>query len=389
MTENWSIKMKVNIELQPALKDRTGVGWYVYEVVKHLPKGKIKIPGTIFNFLKRRNDTEIIKDLDINISSFYLLPYRVYLYLTKKFNIPYNYFFRPKADLYHFMGYIVPYSIKGKVILTVYDLVVELFPETMEEKNRELLRKEMQRSIKRADHIITISNSAKAELINVLGVNAENIDIISPGVDYDVFNARINDEMKSKTKQKYDLPDEYILYLGTLEPRKNISSLIKAFIKLKKEKKISEKLVIAGKKGWNYENIYKIIYENNFKDEIIFTGYVDESDKPAIYQLSKLFVFPSLYEGFGIPVLESMASGVPVIVSNTSSLPEVVGDAGILVDPQKVEDIEAAIYKVLTNEKLRTELIEKGLEQSKKFTWETSAGKLYEIYDKVVKGEKL
>ena len=237
MTENWSIKMKVNIELQPALKDRTGVGWYVYEVVKHLPKGKIKITGTIFNFLKRRNDTEIIKDLDINISSFYLLPYRVYLYLTKKFNIPHNYFFRPKADLYHFMGYIVPYSIKGKVILTVYDLVVELFPETMEEKNRELLRKEMQRSIKRADHIITISNSAKAELINVLGVNAENIDIISPGVDYDVFNARINDEMKSKTKQKYDLPDEYILYLGTLEPRKNISSLIKAFIKLKKEKK--------------------------------------------------------------------------------------------------------------------------------------------------------
>ena len=116
---------------------------------------------------------------------------------------------------------------------------------------------------------------------------------------------------------------------------------------------------------------------------------MDESDKPAIYQLSKLFVFPSLYEGFGIPVLESMASGVPVIVSNTSSLPEVVGDAGILVDPQKVEDIEAAIYKVLTNEKLRTELIEKGLEQSKKFTWETSASKLYEIYDKVVKGEKL
>ena len=381
--------MKVNIELQPALKDRTGVGWYVYEIVKHLPKGKIKITGTIFNFLKRRDDTEVIKGLDINISSFYLLPYRIYLFLIKTFNIPYNYFFRPKADLYHFMGYIVPYSIKGKVILTVYDLVVELFPETMEEKNRELLRKEMRRSIKRADHIITISNSAKSELVNVLGISEEKIDIISPGVDYDIFNTRVNAETKSRVKHKYSLPDEYILYLGTLEPRKNISTLIKAFIKLKKEKKITEKLVIAGKKGWNYENIYKIIYKNNFENEIIFTGYVDENEKPAIYQMSKLFVFPSLYEGFGIPVLESMASGVPVIVSNTSSLPEVVEDAGILVDPQKVEDIEISIYKVLTNEKLRTELIEKGLEQSKKFTWETSASKLYKIYDKVAKGEKL
>ncbi len=381
--------MKVNIELQPALKDRTGVGWYVYEIVKHLPKGKIKITGTIFNFLKRRDDTEVIKGLDINISSFYLLPYRIYLFLIKTFNIPYNYFFRPKADLYHFMGYIVPDSIKGKVILTVYDLVVELFPETMEEKNRELLRKEMRRSIKRADHIITISNSAKSELVNVLGISEEKIDIISPGVDYDIFNTRVNAETKSRVKHKYSLPDEYILYLGTLEPRKNISTLIKAFIKLKKEKKITEKLVIAGKKGWNYENIYKIIYKNNFENEIIFTGYVDENEKPAIYQMSKLFVFPSLYEGFGIPVLESMASGVPVIVSNTSSLPEVVEDAGILVDPQKVEDIEISIYKVLTNEKLRTELIEKGLEQSKKFTWETSASKLYKIYDKVAKGEKL
>ena len=381
--------MKVNIELQPALKDRTGVGWYVYEVVKHLPKDKIKITGTIFNFFKRRDDTEVIKDLNVSISTFYLLPYRAYLFLTKKFNIPHNYFFRPKADLYHFMGYIVPYNIKGKVILTVYDLVVELFPETMEEKNRELLRKEMHRSIKRADHIITISNSAKEELVKILGINEDKIDIVSPGVNYDIFNARINTDIKKIVKQKYNLPDEYILYLGTLEPRKNISSLIKAFINLKKEKKILEKLVIVGKKGWNYENIYKIIHDNNMEDEIIFTGYVDENEKPAIYQMSKLFVFPSLYEGFGIPVLESMASGVPVIVSNTSSLPEVVEDAAILVDPQKVKDIETSIYKVLTNKELRIELIEKGLKQSKKFTWENSANKLCEIYDKVVKGEKL
>ena len=382
MTENWSIKMKVNIELQPALKDRTGVGWYVYEVVKHLPKGKIKITGTIFNFLKRRNDTEIIKDLDINISSFYLLPYRVYLYLTKKFNIPYNYFFRPKADLYHFMGYIVPYSIKGKVILTVYDLVVELFPETMEEKNRELLRKEMQRSIKRADHIITISNSAKAELINVLGVNAENIDIISPGVDYDVFNARINDEMKRKIKQKYDLPDEYILYLGTLEPRKNISSLIKAFIKLKKEKKISEKLVIAGKKGWLFSEIFDLIKSLDLENEVILTDYVDESDKPAIYQNAKLFVFPSLYEGFGMPILEAMAAGIPVITSNTSAMPEVAGDAAILVNPLSIEEISEAMLEVMNNDKLSNELISKGFDQCKKFTWSNSANKLVEIYKK-------
>jgi glycosyltransferase involved in cell wall biosynthesis len=381
--------MKVNIELQPALKDRTGVGWYIYEVVKHLPKGKILITGTIFNFLKRRDDREVIKELNINISTFYLLPYRVYFFLMKKMHVPYNYFFRPKADLYHFMSYVVPYNVKGKVILTVYDLVVELFPETMEEKNREFLQKEMHRSIKRADHIITISDSVKSELINILNIDAKKIDVVSPGVDYKIFNEKVTDRQKAKIMQKYNLPEGYILYLGTLEPRKNIYSLLKAFINLKKEKKISEKLVIVGKKGWNYENIYKIIYENNIENEVVFTGYVDENEKPAIYQMAKLFVFPSIYEGFGIPVLEAMASGIPVIVSNTSSLPEVVGDAGILIDSQKTEDIEMSIYRILTDKKLSTELIEKGLRQSKKFTWENSANKLYDIYDKVGKGERL
>ena len=381
--------MKINIELQPALKDRTGVGWYVYEVIKHLPKEKKHITGTIFNFLNRRDDTEIIRDLNIDVSILYLLPYRVYLFLTKIINIPHNYFFHPKADLYHFMGYIVPYSVKGKVILTIYDLVVELFPDTMEEKNRELLQKEMYRSIRRADHIITISNSVKLELINILGLDEENIDVVSPGVDYKVFNTKVADKEKWGIKQKYNLPDEYILYLGTLEPRKNICTLLEAFANLKKEKKIIEKLVIAGKKGWNYENIYKIIHENNIEDEVIFTGYVNENEKPAIYQMAKLFVFPSIYEGFGIPVLEAMASGIPVVVSNSSSLPEVVGDAGILVDPQRVEDIEISIYKILNDKKLRIELTEKGLKQSKKFTWENSANKLCNIYCKVMKGEKL
>ena len=379
--------MKINIELQPALRDRTGVGWYVYEIVKHLPKEKIDVTGTIFNFLMKRNDSEVIEELGIKISTFYLLPYRVYLFLTKKFQFSYNCFFRAKADLYHFMGYVVPYNVKGKVVLTIYDLVVELFPETMEEKNRELLQKEMYRSIKRADHIVTISNSVKSELINILGIDEKSIDVISPGVDYKVFNTKVSDKENDKIKQKYDLPDKYILYLGTLEPRKNISNLLKAFTNLKKEKKIEEKLVIAGKKGWNYEQIYKIIYENDIEDEVVFTGYVEENEKPSIYQMAKLFVFPSLYEGFGIPVLEAMASGVPVVTSNISSLPEVVGDAGILADPESIDDIEKSIYKVLSDEKLCSELIERGLEQSRKFTWENSANKLCNIYDKVMKGD--
>ena len=169
--------------------------------------------------------------------------------------------------------------------------------------------------------------------------------------------------------------------MGTIEPRKNIERIVKAFKRYKKEINDDLKLVIVGKKGWKYDNIMKLI--ESMGTDIIITGYIDEEDKVPIYKLAQIFVFPSLYEGFGMPVLEAMAAGVPLITSNVSSLPEVAGDAAILVDPLSEDEIFEAYKKILSDEKLKREMVQKGLEQAKKFEWKKSVEMLEKIYEEI------
>ncbi|MCK4525681.1 MAG: glycosyltransferase family 4 protein, partial [Candidatus Andersenbacteria bacterium] len=176
-------------------------------------------------------------------------------------------------------------------------------------------------------------------------------------------------------RKKYNLPKKYILYLGTLEPRKNIIGLIKAFEILNTK----YKLVIAGSKGWLYEDIFKIVKNSPAKDNIIFTGFIDDKDKAALYGLADLFVYPSFYEGFGFPPLEAMAAGTPVITSNFSSLPEAVGDAAITVNPYNIDELTKAIEMVLFDEKLRDILIERGYKKVKNFSWEKCAKETLEF----------
>jgi glycosyltransferase involved in cell wall biosynthesis len=182
-------------------------------------------------------------------------------------------------------------------------------------------------------------------------------------------------------KTKYNLPEKFILFLGTIEPRKNIVGLIQAYsqLKIKNYKLQNYKLVIAGGKGWRSNEIYEEWEKSEYKDDIIFLGYIDNQDKPYIYNLASVFVYPSFYEGFGFPPLEAMACGVPVITSFASSLPEIVGDAGIMIDPYNINDLAEAISKVLSDEKLRNSMIEKGLEQAKKFSWGKAAGEYLDI----------
>ena len=193
------------------------------------------------------------------------------------------------------------------------------------------------------------------------------MQIVTPGIDLQKYSYNYTDIELENVRKKYDLSQNYILCLGTIEPRKNIERIVKAFKNYKKEVKNDLKLVIVGNKGWKYENIMKLI--ESMGTEIIITGYIDEEDKIPIYKLAQFFTFPSLYEGFGMPVLEAMASGVPVVTSNVSSLPEVAGDATILVDPLSEDEIFEAYKKILSDKKLQREMIKKGLEQAKKFQW--------------------
>ena len=285
-------KLQVAVEIQPALEDHTGVGWYLYELLNNIDRSEIEIIGNYFNFLNRHDYSKSLSNLDLKYNKLQYVPYRIYKILTEKYNVSYNLFFRKKTDIYHFTRYILPNNIKGKVILNIYDLVFEKYIETMESKNRESFKRSFYKSVKRADQIITISESSKNELVEILKVPVNKIHIVQPGIDFQKFNTK-NSEITKNVILKYSLPEDYILYLGTLEPRKNISSIIRAYGSLRNSNKITEKLVVAGKKGWLFSEIFDLIKSLDLENEVILTDYVDESDKPAIYQNAKLFVFPS------------------------------------------------------------------------------------------------
>lgn len=380
--------MKVCLELQPYLKTKSGIGVYAYEITKHLRQfEQLDAYVQVFNLMNKEdmdielNGLEFKKDISTTMS--YAIYRRIWHYIP----IKYNTLFKEQGDIYHFFDYIVPPRIKGKVITTIHDMTYELYPETMQKTTRDRIKKDIYYSIERADEIITISESTKKDMKDILNIPEDKIEIVPPGVDFHKFHREYEEPQIKQVRQKYNLPDEYILYMGTLEPRKNIETIIEAFAMLKRESDYvvdKVKLVIAGKKGWLYETIFNKVNELGLEKQVVFTDYVSEVDKPIIYQLAKIFIFPSIYEGFGIPVIEAMAASVPVITSNVSSLPEVAGDAAILIHPTDIVKMAEGMHTVLTNEMLSQEMVEKGWIQAQKFNWSSSAKQLYDIYQKLL-----
>ena len=380
--------MKICLELQPYLKTKSGIGVYAYEISKHLEQiNKSSIELQVFNF-RGKNDVNIaLSGLEANKDECRVMSYSIYRRIWHYLPISYNEFFKYQGDIYQFFDYIVPPKVKGKVVTTVHDMTYELYPETMQKTTLERIKKDIHYSVERADKVITISESTKRDMMSILKIPEQKIEIISPGVDFEKFNRYYNPLQIQCVRERYQLPNNYILYIGTLEPRKNIESIIEAFALMKKEadSKVQEvRLVLAGKKGWLYESIFNKVKQLGIENEVVFTDFIQEEHKPIIYQLAKAFVFPSIYEGFGIPVLEAMAASVPVITSNVSSLPEVAGDAAFLVAPKDKEKIAESMYTLITDEDSREQLRLRGLKQAQKFSWRASAEKLYHIYEELV-----
>jgi glycosyltransferase involved in cell wall biosynthesis len=259
---------------------------------------------------------------------------------------------------------------------------------------------------RKADKIITDSQSTKEDLIKIYGINPEKIKVIYLGISEDFIPLKKDNPELEKVKKKYSLSKNFILYFGTIEPRKNLISVIKAFelakerflnpdsetnwrgfegivIGKKKDAFSDLKLVIAGARGWLYRGIFRAVKSSRYKKDIIFTGLIEDEDKPYLYNLAKAFVYPSFFEGFGFPPLEAMACGIPTIVSNASSLSEVVGDGAIMIDPYNADELAYAIKKVLEVEDLRENLIKRGLKQAKKFDWDKTAEEVLEVFKKL------
>lgn len=292
--------------------------------------------------------------------------------------------FIKKYDLLHAPGYILPYNWKKASVLTVHDLIALDYPQYCQNETVTYFKILLADSIKKATKIIAVSNKVKADILHRFDIKEEKIHVIYHGISERFKRLSANNKITDSIREKYNLPKKYILFVGNIEPKKNLVNLINAFYKLKNKNEIEHKLVIVGKKGWKDKFVYKSVSKLKIDRELKFIGYIPEEDLPAIYSMADLFVFPSLYEGFGIPPLEAMSCEVPVLISNRGALPEITGGSCMQVDPYNIEEIANQIYKLLTDKKMSERLVEEGKEWVKRFSWKTTALETLKVYKEAI-----
>ena len=294
---------------------------------------------------------------------------------------------RNPVDVLH-VQFTSPPFCPCPVIVSVHDLSFEHLPETFKRRSRTQLRLTVRRSARRAAHVLTLSEDTKKDLINTYDVHPDSVTAI-PIAAPSHFGPVNNAKELQRVRHIYGIDGDYVLSVGSIQPRKNLPRLIRAYAALKRERSGDfPKLVLVGKIAWLYDETLRELENQGLKDSVILTGYVPEADLPALYSGAACFVYPSFFEGFGLPPLEAMKCGAPVIVGDRTSLPEVVGDAGLKVDPFNVEEISAALSRVLDDSTLRSELGQRSLVQADKFSWRETARRTLMIYERVVQDNK-
>lgn len=362
--------MRVALELQSCCGNRSGIGTYTYELARRLKNGDgLEFSGNVFDFPLRRSNLDFVKDIHMPVHIQRSMPYGVYRRIWGFVPLPYGMMF-PPADVNVFFNFIVPPRVRGRCIAAVYDMTYLRYPETMKESNLRNLEKNMVRSLERSDGIITISEFSKREICDLLGVPKEKIHVV-----YCAASLPQRQSPQEQVRARFGIRGPYLLYVGTVEPRKNLRRLLRAYRRLKREEHIPHQLVCVGANGWNSREIYQEAEEFQGSGDVVFTGYVSAEDKAALYAGSDAFVFPSLYEGFGMPPLEAMHLGCPVVCANAASLPEIVGQAAELVDPLDDADIARGIRRLLSDREYAQSLAETGRRQAQRFSWERSAEK--------------
>jgi glycosyltransferase involved in cell wall biosynthesis len=274
-------------------------------------------------------------------------------------------------DVLHSPDFIPPLRGARKHVITVHDLTFMHYPQHLTEEARHYYNDQIGIAVKQADHILADSHATKTDLVNMLGVPAEKISVHMLGVE-EQFHP-LNPALLETQRLKLQLPPQYILFVGTFEPRKNILGLLQAYKLLVEDFPTAPPVVLVGRRGWLFDETMQNIRSLNLGDRVLWRENIEDSDLPAVYNLASVLVLPSFYEGFGFPALEAMACGTVPIVSNRSSLPEVVGEVGLQFNPEDITAIKEAIKKVLTDPEWRQKQQQLGLERAKQFRWETTA----------------
>jgi glycosyltransferase involved in cell wall biosynthesis len=358
-----------------------GAGNYIIQLIRALASLKVNDEFVIFAqkrghaqiSLPENDSVEWIILEDRNPGSRLIWEQTLFPQLVKKSGV----------NLLHSLHYTRPMKLPCASVVTFHDMTFFLYPELHTLAKRLFFPLAIRASARRADALIADSESTRQDAIQVLGISPEKIKTTQLGVD-PAFRPINDTAAKGKIAEKYDLPEKFILYVGLIEPRKNLPILISAFKRLIDSGE-NYKLVLVGRYGWMYKDLLRQINNLDLEGKVHFTGYVSQEDLPLVYNLSSLFVYPTIYEGFGLPALEAMACGVPVITTDVSSLPEIVGEAGILIPVNDVEALYGSMIEVLRNEDLRRKMINKGMQRAAKFTWEQTAKLTFQVYQQVMR----
>ena len=382
--------MRIGIDARAILNPEkiapTGVANYVWQLVKNLLETDSQNQYILFfDFKVRDKDVKRFSQPNVKIKFFPFSDYKKYMPGAYSEILGMATFARENMDVLHTTSplYRVPASYRGKIVTTFYDFASYRVPELFPRLSTAKLKTLYSFAAKKSDRIIAVSESTKKDAQKFLGYPEDKITTIYNGIDKRFFGDGVF--LKDDLKKAYGIFDKYILFLGTLEPRKNLSRVLEAFAKFKKDYKnnFDYQLVVAGKRGWLAEEYRQTAEDMGIDNEVVFTGYVGGDELKPLYANAEFFVMPSLYEGFGQTIVEAMASGAPCLVSKVSSIPEIAGEAAYFVDPHDTEGIAKGMAELASSKELREKLSTAGKEQAKKFSWEKCAQETLEVYKNV------
>ncbi len=370
----------IAIDYTPAYEQGGGIGRLTRDLIAALAQQDTQTQYRLFVAGATRNTLPALPAPNFSWHPIPLSPtWLARLWHRANIPLPVNWF-TGKVDLYHATDFVLPpVSASIKTIVTVHDLSFVRVPQTASPTLKAYLDKVVPDSILRATHVIADSQATKNDIIALYGTAPEKITVLLSGIDAR-FRRVADEHLHAAIRQKYQIGTApYLLCVGTVQPRKNYSRVIQALAQLRAQN-YDVSLVIAGGKGWLEDEMYQTIARTAMHDHVHLIGFADDADLPILYSAAACVVFPSLYEGFGFPVLEGMACGTPVITANVSSLPEVAGDAALLINPLDIDELVAALQRILDDSNLRESLIQRGYRQIQRFTWADSAKHLHQIY---------
>ncbi len=351
--------------------EKVGIGEYAYELLKQFQG--VKTSNIKFLVFLKNSPRADMPPPTSNFTYKIIKPKKMWT----QFALPIGLFLGKKPDVFFTPSHYAPRFSPVPTIISVMDLSFIRFPELFAKKDLYQLKNWTKYSVKNAKKVFTISEFSKNDIINEYKIEESNVYVTYPGIKPDLESAK--KQNMEDLRKKFGINKNYILFVGTLQPRKNIEKLIEAFSKVDKD----ILLLVVGKKGWLYEDILKAPEKFGVSERVKFLDFVEDTELPYLYKNALCFVLPSLYEGFGLPVLEAMKNGCPVLTSNVSSLPEAGGEAALYFDPTNVNEIAEKINKVINNKDLREEMVKKGFLQVKKFSWEKTARETLKVLEEV------